>query len=55
VNLDNLLPLIYLLAVTGIAVGLRYAGVDDITTGLIIGAGLTRVKKPSPPAEENGK
>ena len=41
---DNLIPLIYLVIIGIAAAGLKYAQVDDITTGLIIGAGLTRVK-----------
>ena len=45
---DNLIPLIYLVLIAAIAAGLRYAGVDDTTTGLIVGAGLTRVKMPGP-------
>ena len=45
---DNMIPLVYLIIIGGLAVALKYAGVDDITTGLIIGAGLTRVKQPAP-------
>ena len=44
---DNLIPLIYLVAVAAIGAGLKYAGVDDTTVGLIVGAGLTRVKMPT--------
>ena len=49
---DNLIPLVYLVIVGIAAAGLKYAGVDDITTGLIIGAGLTRVKMPAPTKED---
>jgi hypothetical protein len=45
---DNLVPLIYLIVIAAIGAGLKYAGVDDTTTGLIVGAGLTRVKMPAP-------
>ena len=45
---DNLIPMAYLIVIVGAAVGLKFAGVDDTTTGLIIGAGLTRVKMPAP-------
>lgn len=46
---DNMVPLVYLLAVALIAGALTYAGVSPEMTGLIIGAGITRVKaSPSP-------
>jgi hypothetical protein len=41
---DNLVPLIYLLAVAVIAGGLTYLKVTPEVTGLIIGAGITRIK-----------
>ena len=41
---DNMVPLIYLLAVAAIAGVLTYSGVSPEMTGLIIGAGITRVK-----------
>jgi hypothetical protein len=47
---DNIIPLVYLVAVAGIAGGLTYIGVSPEMTGLIIGAGITRVKaSPSVP------
>ena len=45
---DNMIPLVYFIAVCAAAFGLHYAGVDATTTGLIIGAGLMRVKIPAP-------
>ena len=45
---DNMIPMMYFVAVCLAAVGLKYAGVDDLTTGLIVGAGLMRVKIPAP-------
>ena len=44
-------PLIYLVAVAAIAAGLNYLEVDVAMIGLIVGAGLMRVKIPSPPAD----
>jgi hypothetical protein len=41
---DNMVPLVYLLAVAFIAGGLSYIGVSPEMTGLIIGAGITRIK-----------
>lgn len=41
---DNLIPLIYLAAVAIIGGGLHYVGVPPEMNGLIVGAGLTRVK-----------
>jgi hypothetical protein len=41
---DNLIPLVYLVAVAVIAGGLTVIGVSPEMTGLIIGAGITRVK-----------
>lgn len=46
---DNLIPLVYLLAVAVIAGALTAAGVSAEMTGLIIGAGITRVKLSSSP------
>ena len=46
---DNMIPLIYFIAVCAAAWGLHYAKVDSTTVGLIIGAGLMRVKIPAPP------
>jgi hypothetical protein len=46
---DNMVPLVYLLSVAFIAGVLTFAGVSPEMTGLIIGAGITRVKaSPSP-------
>lgn len=53
---DNLIPLVYLLAVAAIAGGLTALGVSPEMTGLIIGAGITRVKlsaSPTVPEEKN--
>jgi len=47
---DQLVPLVYLVAVAGIAFGLQYIGVPPEMNGLIVGAGLTRVKMPAPKA-----
>jgi hypothetical protein len=41
---DNMVPLVYLLAVAVIAGVLTFSGVSPEMTGLIIGAGITRVK-----------
>lgn len=41
---DNLIPLVYLVAVAVIGGGLHYLGVPPEMNGLIVGAGLTRVK-----------
>ena len=55
---DNMVPLVYLLSVAFIAGVLTFAGVSPEMTGLIIGAGITRVKAspspspPTPPVEE---
>jgi hypothetical protein len=44
-----MVPLVYLISVAFIAGVLTYAGVSPEMTGLIIGAGITRVKaSPSP-------
>jgi hypothetical protein len=48
---DKLIPLVYLVLIAGIAAGLKFVDVDNTTVGLIIGAGLTRVKMPSPAGE----
>lgn len=41
---DNMVPLVYLVAVAVIGGGLHYLGVPPEMNGLIVGAGLTRVK-----------
>jgi hypothetical protein len=41
---DNLVPLVYLLTVAGIACAAQYFNVPKEVTGLIIGAGITRIK-----------
>lgn len=41
---DNLVPLVYLLAVALIAGALTYIKVTPEVLGLIIGAGITRIK-----------
>ena len=41
---DSLTPLVYLIAVAVIAAGLTYVGVTPEMTGLIVGAGITRIK-----------
>ena len=43
---EGLLPLVYLVTVAGIAAGLNYLKVPEVTIGLIVGAGLMRVKIP---------
>lgn len=45
---DKLVPLIYLIAVAGIAAGLHFAGVANEVSALIVGAGITRIKIGSP-------
>lgn len=42
---DNLIPLIYLLATAGIAGGLYLLNTPPEVIGILIGAGVTRVKK----------
>ena len=49
---DKLIPLIYLSAAAIIAAGLHYIGVPPEMTGLIVGAGLTRVKIGAPTPRE---
>lgn len=50
---ENMVPLVYLVAVAIIAGGLQMLGVPELTIGLIIGAGITRVKaSPTPTIEE---
>jgi len=44
--LNSLIPLIYLIAVAAIGGALHYMGVPPELTGLIVGAGITRVKTP---------
>jgi len=52
---DNLIPLVYLLAVAVIGGILHKLGVPAEMNGLIVGAGLTRVKMPTPKKEvKNG-
>ena len=50
---DNMIPFVYLIAVGALAVVLEYFKVPPQTSGLIIGAGITRVKisqnNPPPP------
>ena len=41
---DNLVPLVYLLAVASVAALLHYVGVPAEMNGLIVGAGITRIK-----------
>jgi len=48
---DNMIPLVYLIAVAIIAGGLQVAGVPELTIGLIIGAGITRVKASPEPKQ----
>lgn len=45
---ESLTPLIYLIAVAVIGVALHLAGVPPEMTGMIVGAGLTRVKISAP-------
>ena len=45
---DKLIPLIYLASVALIAAGLSYLEVDTAMVGLIIGAGITRIKIGAP-------
>lgn len=52
---DNLIPLVYLLAVAIIAGGLTFIGVSAEMTGLIIGAGITRVKLSASPTQSEEK
>jgi len=52
---DNLIPLVYLVAVAAIGGALHYLGVPPEMNGLIVGAGLTRVKISSSPAKEDSK
>jgi len=40
----SLTPLLYLIVIAAVAVGFHLAGVPEVLTGSIIGAGLTRVK-----------
>lgn len=50
INLEKyapLIPLIYLIATAGIAAALHTAGLPDGVVGLIVGAGLMRVKIPT--------
>lgn len=50
---DNMVPLVYLFAVAIIAGGLTILGVTPEMTGLIIGAGVTRIKASPAPASES--
>ena len=45
---DSLIPLVYLVTIALIGAGLHYLGVQPELTGLIVGAGITRVKMPAP-------
>ena len=45
---DSIIPLVYLVAVAAIGGALHYLGVPPEMNGLIVGAGLTRVKMPAP-------
>jgi hypothetical protein len=45
---DKLIPLVYLFAVALIGGGLHYLGVPPEMNGLIVGAGLTRIKQGAP-------
>ena len=52
VNLQNfqpLFPMLYLIIAGLIAIGGKYAGLDETVTGMLVGAALTRVKMPTPP------
>jgi len=49
---DKLIPLVYLFSVAAIAAGLHYLKVDVAMIGLIVGAGLMRVKIPAPGNEQ---
>ena len=49
---DKLIPLVYLFSVALIAAGLHYLKVDVAMIGLIVGAGLMRVKIPAPGNEQ---
>ena len=48
---DNLVPLIYLISVAAIGATLHIVGVPPEMTGMIVGAGLTRVKISAPKEE----
>ena len=48
---ENLVPLIYLISVAAIGATLHIVGVPPEMTGMIVGAGLTRVKISSPKEE----
>lgn len=45
---DNLIPLVYLGVVGVMAALLQFASVPAEMIGMIVGAGLTRVKMPAP-------
>ena len=45
---DKLIPLVYLVVVGLMGGGLHYFGAPPELTGMIVGAGLTRVKMPAP-------
>ena len=51
---ENLVPLIYLISISIIAAGLYWMKVPNEMIGMIVGAGLTRVKisTPNGPKEE---
>lgn len=52
---DNMIPLVYLVTVAVIAGGLQAVGVPELTIGLIIGAGITRVKLSASPTSSEEK
>ena len=45
---DKLIPLVYLVVIACVGGGLHYLGVPPEMNGMIVGAGLTRVKMPAP-------
>ena len=48
---ENLVPLIYLISIAVIAAGLYWMEVPNEMIGMIVGAGLTRVKISAPKEE----
>lgn len=50
---DNLVPLLYLIVVAIIGGALHAVGVPPEMVGMIVGAGLTRVKMPAPPNQSS--
>lgn len=45
---EKFIPLVYLISVAVVAAGLTFLNVPKEMTGLIVGAGLTRIKMPAP-------